>query len=101
MLIGTILTVSSSHITKEDDEKLWGSHYGVTAAPLSASYEGGHLLYAESIEELGETLEGMEKEGYSEAFIELYKYAVQDLGVSMLRIDRDGDEISHLNVFDW
>lgn len=102
-MIGTILTVSTTHITEEDNQKIMASDYSCTSAPVSAIYDGGVFLYVVEIEELEVTISHMKKEGYSEAFLRLYKYAVQDLGVSILRIDRDGRnlEVFGFDTFEW
>lgn len=103
MMIGTIMTVSTAHITEEDNEKIVASEYSDTSAPVSAVYDGGFFLFGVSLEDLEMELANMKKEGYSEAFLRLYRYAVQDLGVSMLRIDRDGRELeaSGFDMFEW
>ena len=101
-MIGTILTVSTGHITEADSKKLEAAKYIRTSAPLLATYDEGFFLYAlPSDLDLMEELEMMRKEGYSEAFTELYKYAVRDLGVSMLRLDSDGDELNCFELYEW
>lgn len=101
--MGTIMTVSTAHITKEDNEKIVASTHGYTSAPVSATYDGGFFLFGVSLEDLEEELAYMRAEGYSEAFLKLYRYAVQDFGVSMLRVDRDGKVLVSLNfdTFEW
>lgn len=100
-MVGTYLDASTSHITKEDVEKLEESKFGSTCAPLITTYKEGFFLYAGDRGELHKTLENMTDEGYSEAFTELCRYAFQDLGMDLLRLDADGAVIGHLDVFDW
>ena len=96
-MIGTILELSSSHIT-EADALLLSSKDGRNNTTLIYENEYGWLLYRPSVSYVDE---GFTDIGLSEAFKDALVYAFMELKVDFLRIDRDAEAIRSLPTFDW
>lgn len=93
------LDCSTSHVTEKDMELLKETPaflYDFT----HASYEYGAFVSVSGAAELEEETRKMLEDGFSEAFINLRKYAEQH-GCTILRLDAHGVVIEGLPTFEW
>ena len=97
MIVFSTAIVSTAHITRYDDD-IFSSAEHIGGVPKLAEYDGGYIFYHLPRAEL---IEGLSEAGVSDAAIKLFCYIFFELGVDYLRLDRDGDEIEHLEKFDW
>lgn len=86
-------SISTSHIRKEDGEKLLKAEYPVMAIIGDGE---GHIL---SITSLTESLAGVYA-GYSEEMVSIVT-RLQEEGFNYVRFDCDGDELDTLPKFTW
>ncbi len=97
-MIQTMLTVSTSHISMEDNNLFMEPKLN-SGIPILASYEGGWLFY--KCENRDKMVEDMSKAKVTSYAIMVFEYAFYELKVDVLRIDRDGEVISRHPTFDW
>jgi hypothetical protein len=94
--ITQLLTLSISHISKADNDKL-GSNAGEEY--VSAAGEGGYFLYCPL--DLDEMIQSLKNKGFSLSFIALYDFAFRDTCYAMLRLDVDGNIVVGLETNEW
>lgn len=99
------LDLSTAHVTARDMELLDGVDDGSEGAGVvpCAPYDCGvviFLLYHEEPELREELLSGFAAAGFSAAFCNLYKLALET-DVDMLRLDQDAEVYDALPTFDW
>jgi len=97
-VIQTLLTVSTAHISEEDNVLFMESKPN-DGIPIISAYDGGWFFYKR--ESKDEMVEDMTRAKVSTSAIMLFEYAFYELKVDMLRIDMDGDVIEILPTFNW
>lgn len=111
MNIGKILTISTRHITKEDDEKLhkndytpYGVFFDLTPPGDTEGY--GYLVHcSEDFDDQyssnhGELKKAMQDAGWSPALSDIQIFALKH-DCDYIRLDPDADEVDALPQFDW
>lgn len=101
-----ILDLSTVHIKPSDGKLL--ERYPADERPSGAAliaypYEYGWTVSTSGLNETDARdgfVEGIRREGFSEAFVELVKFA-HDNDCTLVRLDRDGDFHPGLPAFDW
>lgn len=109
--IGKILTISTRHITKSDDEKLradsytpYGVFFDLTPAGCDEGY--GYFVHCsqdfddDNSKNHGELKKYMEDAGWSPAMSDIQIFALKH-GCDYIRLDPDADEVDDLPQFDW
>lgn len=97
-MIQTLLTVSTTHISKEDNVLFMESKLN-DGIPIISAYDGGWFFYKR--ESKDEMVEDMTRAKVSTSAIMLFEYAFYELQVDILRIDMDGDVVERLPTFNW
>lgn len=109
--IGKILTISTRHITKSDDEKLHKNEYTPCGVFFDLTPPGeeegyGYLVHCsqdfddDNSKNHGELKKYMEDAGWSPAMSDIQIFALKH-GCDYIRLDPDADEVDDLPQFDW
>ncbi len=89
------LVLSTGHVTEDDMKKLADE----SKCPLSVySYEYGANIHVG--DEAEEKVQQAKNYGMSEAFQKLVQITIEQ-GCSYLKLDCDGQQYDHLEVYDW
>lgn len=104
MSTGTLIEISTAHITENDDRVLGAMVNGRHPMPLNiADIEYGYIIVIPYDRDyFNEKRQDCEDEGYdlSDSFWKLMQYAF-DNGHRAIILDRDADEIEDLETHDW
>ena len=94
-----ICSVSTAHITEEDNERLERASRRQGAHGLIISYEkdNGFFVFIDQDEAM---LAALRYHNYSEAFVRLY-YMAQAQGCEWMLLDGDGQIMPGLPTYDW
>jgi hypothetical protein len=96
-MISSILELSTSHVTKEDSEKLTEE----SGLPIRYPYEWGWFVFVpEDTGDLIEAITDMQDLGYSMDAMKLFLHA-HTKGHRFLRLDADADIIEGFPTHSW
>jgi hypothetical protein len=97
-MIGTIASLSTAHISVEDNNIFMMKEIP-PEIPMLTAYDGGWIFYKRDDKE--EMVKDLVRASLSPYAIMLFEYVFFDLKVDFLRLDMDADVIKKLPVFDW
>jgi hypothetical protein len=101
----SMMEVSYGHVTFDDMKLITGPELSAAreVLPTTANYPEGSLIFGRGFYETAEMedfMQALEDVGFSEAFLEL-QYLAYVLNVDFILLERDGDTIDMLKVFEW
>lgn len=95
-----MIDLSTSHMTRQDDEIL--SHHADTISrlPRVSSHQHGYIVFVCS-DNVAYQIETLRVRGHSDAFIKIYEAAATDGDCMLVNFDPDGEMVEGLEAFDW
>ena len=97
-----LVFLSTSHITIDDHSFLANeADPNAKSGTLSVdAYSGGLMIVMPDPMDQSTTMRALRREGYSGAFQALIRYAIEQ-HVNYIRLDRDGEIVEELPMFNW
>lgn len=92
--LNTVCDVGTGHVLQADMEALVNRDPAACGV-IAYLYEEGAFIYLNK-----EFLVGLDASDYSQAFKDLYRWALS-LGCKWLQLDRDGPEYDDIPSFEW
>jgi hypothetical protein len=92
--------VSTSHLTKEDAEKLREGRFD--GLPRTIPHEYGGIVFLDSgWVSMVDAAAELRRRGMSESFVELYLTACRDKAALLINFDRDAQVLPGIPTFEW